>query len=123
MNKMVKRCTAEGVICKGLRGAALELHLALIKMREQHKKAQKWAYGYMAWIAEAEAEAFELKEKVAQLRSVMYITCSKCKGYNDFMHEMLVEAEMFIGRQAFAEAEARYEDSVSPEKYAEMFYE
>lgn len=123
MNKMVKRCTEEGVICRGLRGAALELHLALIKMREQHKEAQKWAYGYMAWIADAESEAFELKEKVAQLRKVMYITCSKCRGYNDYLHNMIVEAEMFIGRQAFADAEARYEESVSPEKYVEMFYE
>lgn len=123
MNKMVKRCNVEGIICKGLRRSAVELQLALIKMREQHDEAQKWAYGYMGWIANADAEAYELKEKVAQLRKVMYLTCSKCRGYNDYLHNMIVEAEMFIGRQAFAEAEARYEDSVSPEKYAEMFYE
>lgn len=123
MNKMIKRCTEEGVICRGLRRSAVELQLALIKMQEQHKKAQKWAYGYMAWIADAEAEAFELKEKVAQLRKEMYLTCSKCRGYNDYLNNMIVEAEMFIGRQAFADAEARYEESVSPEKYVEMFYE
>ncbi|MFL0245993.1 hypothetical protein [Candidatus Clostridium stratigraminis] len=123
MNKMVKRCTAEGVICKGLRGATLELHLALVKMREQHEKAKKFAYGYMAWIAYADVEAWELREKLEKLRNMLAITCYKCKGYNDFIHDLMIEAEMFVARQAFADAEARYEEYVSPEKYAEMFYE
>ena len=123
MNKMVKRYTAEGVICKGLRGATLELHVALIKMREQHEIAKKYTYGYMAWIANADVEAYELREKLEELRNMLAITCYKCKGYNDYIHELLVEAEMFVARQAFADAEARYEEYVGPEKYAEMFYE
>lgn len=125
MNKMLKRCNEEGVICRGLRRSTLELELELRKMRELHKKAQEYAYGYMAAFAWFDAEecAYELKNKVEQLRIELADTCYKCKGYNDYIHDLLIEAEMFIARQAFAEAEERYEENVGPENYAEMFYE
>lgn len=67
--------------------------------------------------------AFELRDKFEQLRIELADTCYKCKGWNDYIYDLLIEAEMFVARQAFAEAEERYEESVGPEKYAEMFYE
>lgn len=66
MNKMLKRCNEEGVICRGLRRSTLELELELRKMRELHKKAQEYAYGYMAAFAGIDVEecAFELRDKL-----------------------------------------------------------
>jgi len=125
MRKLVKRCKEEGIICRELRRSTVDLQLALGKMREQHKIAQECRYGYMASFAGMDAEecAWELKAKLEQLRSELADTCCKCKGWNDFIGGLLVEAEMFIARQAFAEAEESYAESVGPEKYAEMFYE
>jgi hypothetical protein len=121
--KYVKRCKEEGIVCKKLLSSILELELVLGKMREQHKKAQEWDYGYMNWIVNADVEAYELRNKLEQLNIELAETCCKCKGYNDHIHDLIIEAEMFVARQAFAEAEERYEENVSPEKYAEMFYE
>ncbi|WML36953.1 hypothetical protein [Clostridium sp. OS1-26] len=125
MKKSVKRCKEEGVVCKKLHSSIAELELVLDKMREHHKIAQKSIYGYMAEFAGLDVEgcACELKNKLKQLRIELANTCYKCKGYNDYIHELLIEAEMFVARQAFAEAEARFEESVGVDKYMEMFYE